>query len=80
MADATQLEGRMMRRKLSLISGAKVTVTGPAVKVPQVNSATNSEANCTVIDLSAPDIFDVASDILPPRVRRLNVTSPSSPE
>src|ERR1700753_1990097 len=42
------------------IPGAKVTFTGPALQVPQVNSATDAEGNYTIVDLPAPGTYRIA--------------------
>jgi hypothetical protein len=51
---SASLTGEVTDSAGNSIPGAKVTVTGLALQVPQVNSVTDDEGNYTIVDLPAP--------------------------
>ncbi len=56
---SASLTGKATDTAGNSIPGAKVTVTGPALQVPQVNSVTDDEGNYTIIDLPAPGTYRI---------------------
>jgi Carboxypeptidase regulatory-like domain len=57
---SASLTGKVIDGAGSSIPGAKVTVTGPALQIPQVNSVTDAEGNYTIVDLPAPGTYRIA--------------------
>ena len=53
------LTGKAVDAQGNAIPGAKVTVTGAALQVPQVNSVTDAEGSYTILDLAAPGAYRV---------------------
>src|SRR5271163_650618 len=41
------------------VAGATITVTGPALQVPQVTSVSDSQGNYTIVDLPAPGSYRI---------------------
>ncbi len=57
---SASLTGRVVDSTGVPIPGAKITVTGPALQVPQMGATTDSEGNYTIIDLPAPGSYRIA--------------------
>src|SRR5580698_3287570 len=57
---SASLTGKVTDNSGAPVQGATVTVTGPALQVPQRTAMTDTEGNYTIVDLPAPGAYRIA--------------------
>src|SRR6202012_643309 len=56
-AESASIQGRVTDNSGAPLPGATITVTGPALQVPQVTTISDSDGNYKILDLPAPGVY-----------------------